>query len=251
MSFNIWTFLFEIVNFVVLAYVLHRLLYRPLRAAIDNRRAAIVAAQHDAAKSRADAVALQKQVQSQLADIENERQEAVKKTRELAEAERHKLLAEGQKAVDRLKEEARVAIERQRADALRSLQAKLNSSAAELAERLLQESVGSSLQQQLAQRLVDTLSQLPEKQRLQVRSDWSEADGAVVETATTLDRGSLEQINKAASALAGQTVTLAVQVQPALLAGARLRIGGHVWDASLAGQFEALRSDHTGGPAHV
>ena len=37
-----------------------------------------------------------------------------------------------------------------------------------------------------------------------------------METATTLDPGSLEQINKAANALAGQTVTLAVQVQPAL-----------------------------------
>lgn len=32
MAFNIWTFLFEIVNFVVLACILHRLLYRPLRS---------------------------------------------------------------------------------------------------------------------------------------------------------------------------------------------------------------------------
>ena len=39
---------------------------------------------------------------------------------------------------------------------------------AELAERLLRESVGSTLQQQLAQRLVDALSQLPEEQRLLV-----------------------------------------------------------------------------------
>ena len=146
MSFNIWTFLFEIVNFVVLAYVLHRLLYRPLRAAIDHRRAAILETQDEAEKARVDAVAMQKQVQSQLADMEKERHEAIQKTRELAGAERQKLIAEGQKIIERRQEEARVVIERQRADALRSLQAKLNSSAAELAERLLRESVGSTIQ---------------------------------------------------------------------------------------------------------
>ena len=251
MSFNIWTFLFEIVNFVVLAYVLHRLLYRPLRAAIDTRRAAIVQAQDEAEKARADAITLQKQVQSKLADMEKQRQEAIRLTRELAEAERRKLIAEGEKAVERRQEEARVAIERQRADALRSLRVQLNSSAAELAERLLQEAVGSTLQQQLAQRLVDTLWQLPENQRVRVRDDWSDADGATVETAATLDETSLQQITQAVNSLVGQAVNLAVESKPALLAGARLRIGGHVWDASLAGQLEALRSDGTRGPAHA
>ena len=35
MTFNGWTFLFQVLNFVVLAYALHRLLYRPLREAIE------------------------------------------------------------------------------------------------------------------------------------------------------------------------------------------------------------------------
>ncbi len=109
----------------------------------------------------------------------------------------------------------------------------------------------STIQQQLAERLVDTLSQLPETERVQVREDWSDIDGAMVETATTLDATSLQQINLAVNAIVGQVVKLTVRAQPALLAGARLRIGGHVWDASLAGQFEALRSNGMGGPANV
>ncbi len=88
MTFNIWTFLFEIVNFVVLAYILHRVLYRPLRAAIERRRAAIAQAQADAEKARDEALAMQKQLESQLADTERQRHEALQKTRELAEAER-------------------------------------------------------------------------------------------------------------------------------------------------------------------
>ncbi len=55
MTFNIWTFLFEVVNFVVLAYILHRLLYRPLREAIDRRRAEIAQTQAEAEQARAEA----------------------------------------------------------------------------------------------------------------------------------------------------------------------------------------------------
>ena len=251
MTFNVWTFVFEIVNFVVLAYILRRLLYRPLRAAIDKRREAIAQAQAEAEKARAAAVAMQQQLQTQLGDMEKERQEAIQQTRELAEAERQKLIAEGEKTLTRRQEEARLAIERQRDEALRSLRSELNSAAAELAERLLQEATGSTLQQQLVKRLIEALSQVPENQRIQVRDDWSNADGAMVETATTLDANSLQQINQAVYALVGQPVNLAVQTKPNLLAGARVRIGGHVWDASLAGQFEGLRFDGSEGTAHA
>ncbi len=65
MTFNVWTFLFEIVNFVVLAYILHRILYRPLRAAIDQRRAVLAKTQSDAEAARAQAVAMQEQLQTQ------------------------------------------------------------------------------------------------------------------------------------------------------------------------------------------
>ena len=247
MTFNIWTFVFELVNFVVLAYVLHRLLYRPLRSAIDKRREAIANAQAEAENARAAAVAMQRQLQSQLGDLEKERQEVIQQTRELAEAERMKLIAEGQQTLARRQEEARLAIERQRDEARRSLRSELNSSATELAERLLHEATGGTLQQQLAKRLIETLLLVPANQRVQVRDDWSKADGALVETATTLDATSLQQINQAVNDLVGQPVNLAVQTKPNLVAGARVRIGGHVWDASLAGQFEGLRSDGSEG----
>jgi F-type H+-transporting ATPase subunit b len=242
MTFNIWTFLFEIVNFVVLAYILHRVLYRPLRAAIERRRAAIAQAQADAEKARDEALAMQKQLESQLADTERQRHEALQKTRELAEAERQRLIAEAEKVVERRQEDARAAIERQRQDSLKSLRAEVNAAAAELAERLLREAAGTSLQQQLARRLVDSLTTLPETERARVRNDWKASDAAVVETAAALDSTSLEEINRAVEAVVGQKVKLAVETRPALVAGARLRIGGRLWDASLAGQLEALRA---------
>jgi F-type H+-transporting ATPase subunit b len=251
MTFNLWTFLFEVVNFVVLAYILHRLLYRPLRAAIDKRRAAIAQSLAEADKAHADAVAMQARLETQLADIEKERQEAMRATRERAEEERQRLIAEGEQEIVRRQEEVRAAIDRQREDALRSLRAEVRSSAAELAARLLQEAAGTALQGQLAKKLLDALAQLPDHERSQVRRDWKDGDGAVVETAAALDPASLREINDAVNAVVGRSVKLAVETRPALVAGARLRIGGHVWDASLAGQLETIRSSEAESESHV
>src|SRR5271169_2235610 len=97
--FNWWTFLFEALNFVVLAYVLHRLLYRPLREAIEKRREANLRAQEAAAKARQDALALEQQLREQLAGAQRQRQELIHQAREQAELERRRLLAEAEQSV--------------------------------------------------------------------------------------------------------------------------------------------------------
>ena len=82
MTFNWWTFLFEALNFVVLAYVLHRLLYRPLREAIEKRREANARAQETAAKARQEAEALQERLREELTGAEQKRQELIHQAHE-------------------------------------------------------------------------------------------------------------------------------------------------------------------------
>ena len=127
MQFNLSTFLLEIVNFVVLAYVLHRLLYRPLRDAIDERRQANERARAEAEQAQADAVALQKKLQAQLIEMEGQRQMAIQEARELGETERRKLVAEGEKVVQRRQQELRQAMDREREEMLRSLREEVRS----------------------------------------------------------------------------------------------------------------------------
>ena len=121
----------------------------------------------------------------------------------------------------------------------------------ELAERLVGEATGAAFSRQLAIHLVETLKQLPESQQAQVRRDWTSDDGAVIETAEPMDEKVLCEITDAISALVGRKVSLAVQNAPALVAGVRLRLGGHVWDASLAGQLEAPPSEASGVQPHA
>ncbi len=250
MSFNLSTFVFQIVNFVVLAYILHRLLYRPLRAAIDKRRGDAERAKVEADAARQDALALKSTMQSQLAEMDKQREEILQKVRTSAETERQRLLAEGQREIERRQAESRVAIEHQREEALNSLAAEIRTEAVSLAERLLKESVGAGLQAQLAQRLVDTLARLSAEDKAQVQRQWVAGDGALLETAAALDTASAHKIADAIKTIVGQQVKVAQQVKPSLLGGVRLRIGGLVWDATLAAQLETINSQPEGGGIH-
>jgi F-type H+-transporting ATPase subunit b len=238
MTFNLWTFLFETLNFLVLAYVLHRLLYLPLRQAIDQRRQSAERVQKEAEEARQRASALEEQLRAQLAGVEQQRQLSIHQAIEQAQAERQRLLAEAERTVQRRQEEVRQALDRERAEAWRSLRGEMVSEAIDLSRRLLREASGSSLDQHLTLRLADSLNQLPAEQRALVRSHWQPPDGAVLEVAGEVDGGTVSRLREAAAAVLGTPVQLTVQARPSLLGGARLRLGGHVWDGSLEGQLQ-------------
>jgi F-type H+-transporting ATPase subunit b len=241
MTFNPWTFLFEALNFVVLAFVLHRLLYRPLRAAIDRRRDEESVARTEAEKARADAADLRRQLQEQEARLEQERQEMLCQARAEAEAARRQLLTEADQEAQRRRKETEEAIVQQRAEALAGLRDDLARLAVEFAERLLRESCDTSLHRQLALRLAETLTAAPTAEREQLRREWLPDEGVTIEAAARLDEDMRERLTAAAAALLGQPVSPEFVVRPELLAGVRLCLGGRVWDATLGSRLAEAR----------
>ena len=246
MIFNVWTFAFEVVNFLALVYVLRRLLYRPLQEAIDRRKEANAKAQADAEKARMEATALQQQLDTELAALDQGRQESIRKAREQAQAERKAIMEEAGRAVQKRREEASAQIEGERNQALQSLQGELVRSALMLAERFLHEASGSTLQQQLAGRLVEELHGMPEDERRRLRGGLAADDTALVEAAAEVNGEILEGLDAELKSLAGRTVVLSVQTRPELLGGLRLRLGGHVWDATLTGGLTESAPTSTG-----
>jgi len=238
MTFNLWTFLFEILNFLVLAFVLHRLLYRPLREAVARRQEATARARTEADKARQEAQDLEHQLQERLAQQDREREKTLRTAHEQAEAERKQLVAEAERTIRERQDEARKTLDREREESLRTLRSEVATMALDLTRRLLTGAAERTLHIQLVRRLIETLHDLPEAEREQLARDWQPQDGAVLETAEALDAATLTDVNAAVSLVLQKPATPSVNVLPELIGGVRLRLGGQVWDASLAGQFE-------------
>jgi F-type H+-transporting ATPase subunit b len=236
MGFSWSTFFFQTFNFVVLAYVLHRLFYRPLHEAIDRRRQAVLQALQDAERTRKEAANLEQRLQKQLADLERQREQAVRADREQAEHDRRALLADAAAAMQKQRQEFESALARQRDQMLSGVRADVVREAVELAKRLLSQAADRTFHKQLCLRLIGALNDLPDADRQRIRQSWRPDDGIDLETARDLDPETLEQITKAVAAVLGRPISPELRLRPALLEGVRLRVGGEVWDSSLFDQ---------------
>lgn len=246
MTFNVWTFLFEVLNFLVLAFVLHRLLYRPLREAIERRKAENERARAEAEAARKEADAVKEQLAAKLAAADRERAEVLRKAAEQAEAERAKRLADAEAAANALREQARRDAEQFRHDTLAGLEGEVGTLAVGLAERLLARACDASLNGRFVVGLVAALRGVTGDERERVRRDAADGE-AVVESAAPLDDRARADLTAAIRELLGREGVMRFEVRPALVGGALVRAGGHVWDATVAAQLAAARAAISGG----
>jgi F-type H+-transporting ATPase subunit b len=245
-TFNVWTFLFEVLNFLVLAFVLHRLLYRPMREAIDRRKAETDRARTDAEAARADADAVKRQLAATLAETDRQRLDVLRKAADQAESEKTKRLAAAEAAAQVHREQALHDAEQLRRDTIVALEGDVGLMAVGLAERILIQACNSALNVQLAHHLAETIRAVAGEDRARVRRDAGTGD-AVFETASPLEESTRDDLAAAIRDLVGHECGVKVEVKPALVGGALVRVGGHVWDATIAAQLEAAKAAAGGG----
>ena len=106
--------------------------------------------------------------------------------------------------------------------------------------RLDRARVTAVLQEVAARKPRHTLGALKEYQRL-VRMELDRRH-AVIESATPLELDASAGILLDLRARFGTDITHEYKVNPALIGGIRVRIGSNVWDGSVSGRLELLRS---------
>lgn len=224
------TFALEMVNFVVLAWVLSRVLYKPVRAAIERRQAEARAMVASAEQARAEAMELDARYRARLAEWER----AHEQRRAALAAE---LAEERERRVRRLDEELRAereaeAIERARhaeAERRRAEEEAIRLGAA-FAARLFGALAGPELHARIVARFSDELPRFSEEALRGLR-----ADGAVeVRSAYPLDDAARRRLGRALDAALRAHVELQVREAPELICGIEVRVGGAALQANLA-----------------
>ncbi|MGE5130742.1 MAG: F0F1 ATP synthase subunit delta [Sphingomonadaceae bacterium] len=154
MQIDATTFVLQLVNFVVLVWILHRFLYRPVLAAIDKRRAAIDKSMDDAKAVRAEAERLRTQFEGRLAEWERERLKARAALDAELAALRTKGLADVAQTVERERDRLAALQAKREGDWKRDTEQQALDQAASFAARLL----GRVADPVLDERLVDVFA---------------------------------------------------------------------------------------------
>lgn len=150
-NFNL-TLLVQIIIFLLLLWILNRILFAPLGRMFDERSRRIEQGLAAAEQSRLQAEETQKQIQHQLEQARIEAHEILRQTSKAADTMRENLAKDARAEADNIIRRAQAEIQRERQAAI----ADLRRQAGELAIMAATRVVGQSLDTETNRRLVET-----------------------------------------------------------------------------------------------
>lgn len=154
------TFVWAIINFLVILAILHLLFYKPVLRFLDHRRAEIARNIQEAEQARAEAAALLTEYREKLAGAEQEAQEIVARAVKAGEEARASLLEQGRDEAAALLEKARAEIQRERDEAVKALRQEVAALAVMAAGKILGRTVTREDHTRLVEQFLDEVGEL-------------------------------------------------------------------------------------------
>jgi len=241
MELNWSTFLLEILNFLVLVWILKRFLYRPVLDTLAKRQSSIEQALASAQAIQAEAQTLKAQYENRLDEWSAERESAREGLRlEIAE-ERSRRLQALEQELERERERQRVLDEKLKEDCLRKYQETALGLGERFVAKLLAEFAGPELEARLFDSAMRQLDALPAERLDAIRLACEEApEAAEASTAYPLDGARRRQLADKLGGLLGLPVACHFNEDPGLLAGLHVTLGPWVFQANLRDELKGF-----------
>ncbi|MDY6875364.1 MAG: F0F1 ATP synthase subunit delta [Chloroflexota bacterium] len=242
LEINLSTLLLQIANFLILAFILTRFLFKPLREMLNKRANQVTKAMEKAEKATRGAEELRLEYEKKHENINAEFAALKNEARIVIDETRQQMLQEAYQEIEAMRTHAQEEIEQQRADALLLHRSRIGALVATLTQRMIVDILNPQLHQAYLDTFFDQLHSL----QLEERISNTDKDAVSVEIITAIP---LVEENKARIAttletVASQPIDLACRVDGGLIAGAMVRLGDMLIDGSLQGQLQQLRSQY-------
>jgi F-type H+-transporting ATPase subunit b len=234
MEFNLSTFVLEIINFLILIWILQRLFYKPLLEVIAKRKQFID-------QSLNDAKNLQQQAEQQRTLYENrqklweqEKQTAITALHQQFEIERRAQLDRFNADLEQERQKAKVTLSKQQQELQQQAEKQALQNGAKFAGMLLKQSAGPELEARLFTLLVDSLTTLPEACKLCLTMLGTKKSVPVkITSAYPLPVEMRQQLEQKLGTLINSPINFQYHQDQSLIAGLRMDIGAWVLNANL------------------
>ena len=224
----------QVINFLVLVWLLKRFLYKPVLTAIDAREKRIADQLQEAEKKKADALKEQADFQHKNEELEQHRIALLADATNAAKTEREKLIATARQDAGTLQAK----LEKASYDELESLKGKVGTfvqrEVFSLARKALTDLSGTNLENRIADVFVSRLNEMNEKQRGELKQTLSSTKSPVVRSAFDLPEPQKAAVEAALKPLVGETTKIDFETKSELIGGMELISNGQkiAWSIS-------------------
>ena len=183
MHIDWFVFFCQIVNLLLLLFLLKRFLYGRIIGAMDAREAKITATFVDAEKARESAKESAEQIEKRLRDLEAQYEASMNRAREAAEAHRKELMDKAREEVDLLHARWVETLKSERDAFLAELRQLAGTQIYSITRRVLKDLADVELEQRIVEILMERIQTMDEEERGKFRDSLAEGGTITVQSA--------------------------------------------------------------------
>jgi F-type H+-transporting ATPase subunit b len=233
-----FTVLAQIVNFLILVFLLHRFLYNPILNAMAQREKRIANDLETAERKRREAREEIESYRQKKAELDEKRQEFLHKAEKEADVRRHDLLQKARAETEEIRSRWQRAIEQEKAAFLSDLRRRVSQETYRVMRSALADMADVTLEERIVAVFLARLADLPESEREALADET--ADSWQINSAFDLPDEHHEEIERVVKDKWGYNGRLEFNTQPDLIAGIELVAAGHKIAWSLDSYLDSL-----------
>jgi len=239
-----YTVVFQLVNFLILVFLLRRFLYGPIIRAMDERERKIVEREEIAIEKAKKASEEARAYQEKLQALRSQEEDLLAEARSAADSERRSLAEAARLEISQLRQRWEEALDRERESFIRELRRQVALQAGVIARRCLRDLADADLQGMIWDVFTRKIEALPQEDISLLREAL--AKERLVRVVGTFEVSSerLSKLEEGLARMLSRRVDVEYAVEPGLICGLELRVGSYrlAWNVEdyLAGVEEQV-----------
>lgn len=237
-----FTVVAQVLNFLILVWLLKRFLYHPILDAIDVREKRIAAEVADAVNRKAEATKQRDEFAGKNKTFDEQRAAQLAKATDEANAEKKRLLDDARAAAEQADKTRLAALGAQADQLSQALGRRVQQEVFAITRKVLTDLASTSLEACVTDVFIRHLAALDDSTKKGLVAALSgSSDAAVLRTAFDLPAEQRAAIQKALDACAGTQVRVRFETTPAFVSGIELTAGGQKLGWTIGGYLASLK----------
>ena len=246
MHVNWFTVIAQVINFLILVWLLKRYLYKPILNAVDNREKKITSQLEDAEAQKALANKEKEEFEQKNKLFDDQQKELMQKAVNDSEVERQKLLEKARNEANVLQEKMHKKLEDIQHNMQHQIKTQIREEVLSLTRKTLAELASSSLEEEIVKAFISKIKTISPEEKKNLISVFQKEKEIKVNSAFELTDKQQKEITQELNTIFEQKLSIAFQIVPELISGIEIEARGHKlsWNLSeYIDSFEKKLSD--------
>lgn len=243
LELNVSTILLQMANFIVMAFILYRFLFKPLQKVLKERENGILSAMDKAQQAKIEAEETRQLYEEKSNNIDAEIAARKNEARIVIERTRQQMLRDVQTQIQEIEAQTEEALTKLQGEAIHQHKETIGELASKFSKGILSELMSTQLQENFEGEFLNRINDLDLSSYLEGTTP-GDANFIKVILASKPAEGFEKKLTDILDKKLSREINLSYEVDPSLVAGGILRFENKLIDGSLIGQINLLKQKY-------